>query len=104
MKFTVLYNAFIAEHTRKQIAFGWTSESGWKAELTGKDSDYKLVFSTDGQMHNQVETPIVASIELNEPPKSINVSDDHGNFQVQVYGVPEVGNGENEPGAWVKSE
>lgn len=55
-------------------------------------------------MHNQVETPIVASIELNEPPKSINVSDDHGNFQVQVYGVPEVGNGENEPGAWVKSE
>ena len=104
MKFTAFYNAFVTEHCKKLVVFGWMSESGWKPVLQIIDSDYHLSFITDGTFNNDVMTPFITSIEIMDDPKSVQVIDDHDEFQVQVHGIDGVGSGENEPGLWVISE
>lgn len=103
-KFVAFYNAYIAEETKPLVVFGWTMETGWDAVLSEKENQYELVFKEVSDVHLEVKTPFITSIQMNDPPKSINVKDIHDDYQVQVYGFPTAGSGGNKAGTWIRSE
>ena len=104
--YTIYYNAVITDNGAYLIAVGWANYGGLDPKLQKEKSANNFKFfleKSGGGIVIPVITPFCVTAQIPDEPRSINVTDDFGEYQIQVNGFTSVAGGENTPGDWIGS-